>query len=75
MASTLSVAQASALRAAIIRPGRLADAYNRKTIRALVERELVRLDVVDVGGVKCDAVYPTLAAYQILPTVGLSDGR
>jgi hypothetical protein len=70
MASPLSPHQAAALRAIITRPGRLADAYNGRTINALHRRDLVRLMVVDVGGVKRDAVYPTLAAYELAGTHG-----
>lgn len=72
-AKTLTPQMRSALRAAIIRPGRLTDTYDGKTVRALQRRDLVRLDTVDVAGIKRDAVYPTLAAYQAIPTVGLND--
>jgi hypothetical protein len=70
MASPLSPHQAAALRAIVIRPGRLTDAYNGRTIRALTTRGLVRLDNVDVAGVKRDAVYPTLAGYELSGTHG-----
>lgn len=63
---TLSPRMRTTLDAVVARPGRLRDAYHARTIYALAERGLVRAEAVDTAGVTGEAIYPTLAGYDVI---------